>query len=50
MLPTRSFDEPVPISSLYDVAGFPTLMTVVYAITVFVTEKLDDRLSKFEVV
>ena len=48
--PTRAFDEPVSISSVYDVAGLPTLMTVVYAISVFVIEKLDACLSKLEVV
>ena len=50
MLPTQSIDEPVLLSSLYDVAGLPTLMTVVYAIAVFVIEKFDARLSKLEVV
>ena len=47
--PTQVFDEPVSISSVYDVAGLPTLMSVVYAIDVFVIEKLDARLSKLEV-
>ena len=50
MPPTQAFDGHVSISSVYDVAGLPTSMTVVYAITVFVTEKLDARLSKLEVV
>ena len=48
MPPTRAFDEPISISSVCDVAGLPTLMTVVYAIAVFVIEKLDARLSKLE--
>ena len=42
--PTQVFDEPVSISSVYDVAGLPTLMTVVYATAVFVTDKLVARL------
>ena len=50
LAPTHVFDEPVSISSVYDVAGLPTLTTVVYAIAVFVIEKLDARLSKLEVV
>ena len=50
MLPTRSFDEPVSISSVYNVAGIPTLMFAVYAIAVFVIERLDASLSKLEVV
>ena len=50
LAPTHVFDEPVSISSVYDVAGLPTLMTVVYAIAVFVIEKLDARLSMLEVV
>ena len=50
MLPTRSFDEPVSISSVYNVAGIPTLMAVIYDIAVFVIEKLDACLSKLEVV
>ena len=47
---TQVFNEPVSISSVYDVAGLPTLMTVVYAIAVFVIEKPDAHLSKLEVV
>ena len=50
LAPTQVFDEPVSISSVYDVAGLPTLMTVVYAIAVFAIEKLDARLSMLEVV
>ena len=50
MPPTQAFEEPVSIGSVCDVAGLPTLMTVVYAKTVFVIEKLDARLSKLEVV
>ena len=50
LAPTHVIGEPVSISSLYDVAGLPTLMTVVYAIAVFVIEKFDARLSKLEVV
>ena len=50
LAPTQVFDEPVSISSVYDVAGLPTLMTVVYAIAVFVTEKFEAHLSKLEVV
>ena len=42
--PTRAFDEPASISSVCDVAGLPTLMTVVYATAVFVTDKLVARL------
>ena len=44
------FNEPVSISSVYDVAGLPTLMTIVYAIAVFVIEKLDARMLKLKVV
>ena len=50
MPPTQAFDGPVSISSVYNDEGLPTLMTVVYAIAVFAMEKLDARLSKFEVV
>ena len=50
LAPTQVFYEPVSISSVCDVAGLPTLMTVVYAIAVFVMEKLGARLSKLEVV
>ena len=49
MPPTRPFDEPVSISSVYNVAGIPTLMAVIYDIAVFVIEKLDACLSKLEV-
>ena len=49
MPPTQAFDEPVSISSVYNVAGIPTLMSVVYAIAVFVIERLDASLSKLEV-
>ena len=49
MPPTRPFDEPVSISSVYNVAGIPTLMAVVYDIAVFVIEKLDACLPKLEV-
>ena len=45
MPPTQAFDGPVSISSFYDVAGLPTLMTVVYATAVFVIDKLVARLS-----
>ena len=50
MPPTKASDEPVAISSVYDVAVLPTLTTAVYAIAVFVIKKLDTRLSKLEVV
>ena len=40
LAPTQVFDEPVSISSVYDVAGLPTLLTVVYAIAVFAMENL----------
>ena len=50
MAPTQAFDGPVSISSVCDVARLPTLMTVVYAIAVFVTEKFEAHLSKLEVV
>ena len=49
MPPAKAFDKPVSMSSVCDVAGLPTLMSVVYAIDVFVIEKLDARLSKLEV-
>ena len=45
MPPSQAFDGPVSISSVRDVAGLPTLMTVVYAIAVFVIEKFDALLS-----
>ena len=50
MPPTQVFDGFVSISSVRDVAGLPTLTTVVYAIAVFVIEKPDARLSKLAIV
>ena len=50
MPPTQAFDGPVSISSVCDVARLPTLMTVVYAIAVFVIEKHDALLSKLAIV
>ena len=42
---TQVFDEPVSISSVYDVAGLPTLTTFVYAMAVFVIDRLVARPS-----
>ena len=50
MPPTQAFVGFGSISSVREVAGLPTLMTVVYAIAVFVTEKFEAHLSKLEVV